>query len=295
MSMPAVSIVIVSWNVREQLRANLRRLFDLAGEVPFEVFVVDNASSDGTAAMVRGEFPSVNLVENAENRGFAAANNQALRLASGEVVLLLNPDMIVEPGALKAAHEALVDDWDIGVLGLRLKDSQGRVHPSVRRFPGLADQLAVTLKLARFFPRLLDRHLAPDFDYARSQDVDQVRGSFFAFRRGLLGSVGYLDEENFFIWYEEVDYCRRVRAAGLKVRYLARDGATDLHGRSFGQVSHYLNQRRFTHSQVNYFRKWHPGWQTAILAAARPFGLAAAALADVVSRFSHRRLDNPVK
>jgi len=171
-------------------------------------------------------------------------------------------------------------DRNIGVIGLRLLADDGNVLRSVRRFPTVWNQFALVLKLPRLFPRLMNRYLASDLDYSRSQDVDQVRGSFFAFRRELLQTVGYLDEKNFFIWFEEVDFCRRVLAAGLDVRYLAVTGAQDRHGRSFGQVSRYLNQRRFTASMINYFRKWGRPWEVALLRMARPFGLAGCWLAD---------------
>lgn len=276
MAAPQLTVIIVSWNVREALRVNLARLHELAGEIPAEVFVVDNASADGSAAMVRADFPWVRLIANAENRGFGAANNQALREASGEVVLLLNPDMLVTPGALRHTHESLMRDTGIGVLGLRLIAEDGTTLHSVRRFPGFVDQLATLTKLAKLCPRLLDRHLAPDFDYAVSQDVDQVRGSFFAFRRDLLATVGNFDEQSFFLWYEEVDYCQRVRAAGLRVRYLATEGAHDFHGRSFAQVNLLLNQRRATRSLVNYSWKWFPRWQAVILACFRPVIIAGA-------------------
>lgn len=273
---PQLSVIIVSWNVREALRANLSRLHELAGEIPTEVFVVDNASADQSADMVRADFPWVRLIANAENRGFGAANNQAMREARGEVVLLLNPDMLVTPGALRLTHDALAGDRTIGVLGLRLTAEDGTTLHSVRRFPGFIDQLATLTKLAKAFPRLLERHLAPDFDYGTSQDIDQVRGSFFAFRRELLETVGYFDERNFFIWYEEVDLCKRTWNAGLRVHYLAADGARDFHGRSFAQVSLLTNQIRSTRSMVNYAWKWFPRWQAAILAALRPIIIAGA-------------------
>ncbi|MDO8621698.1 MAG: glycosyltransferase family 2 protein, partial [bacterium] len=317
-----LSIIIVSWNVREHLRANLARLFALharqdnfelrhgapscMSEVPpsvrdvcsnvrqpeagcvrsctaghasrtFEVFVVDNGSHDGTAAMVRGEFPKVHLITNAWDAGFAGPNNQALRLARGEVCLLLNPDMLVEDGALDATYDALTRDRTIGVLGGRLLHADGTpIIGSVRRFPDVWSQLAIVLKLGRLFPRLLNRYLWDDLDFTRSQDVDQVRGSFFAFRRELLKTIGFLDA-GYHLWFEEVDYCRRVRAAGLRVRYCAEAIARDYIGKGFAQMGHLEKQRIFTASMLRYFRKWHQRWQWALLALARPLGLLAAA------------------
>ncbi len=274
-----MSVVIVSWNVRELLRANLTRLFSLATPLEFEVFVVDNGSHDGTARMVREEFPRVKLITNDWDAGFAGPNNQALRLAKGEVAVLLNPDMLVEPGALEMTYEKLLRDRSIGVLGIRLVGQNGKPINSVRRFPDVWSQLLILLKLGRAFPNLLGRYMFSDFDYGRSQDVDQVRGSFFAFRRELLDTVGYLDD-GFHIWFEEVDYCRRVRAKGLRIRYAAEATARDYVGRSVSQMKRRETQKIFGASMVRYFRKHHPGWRVALLETTRPFGLAAAAAAD---------------
>ncbi|MDP3771377.1 MAG: glycosyltransferase, partial [bacterium] len=182
---------------------------------------------------------------------------------------------------LDATYDALMADRTIGVLGGRLLHADGTpIIGSVRRFPDIWSQLAIVCKLGRLFPRLLNRYLWDDFDFTRSQDVDQVRGSFFAFRRELLKTIGFLDA-GYHLWFEEVDYCRRVRAAGLRVRYCADAIARDYIGKGFAQMGHLEKQRIFTASMLRYFRKWHPRWQWALLALARPLGLLAAAGADV--------------
>ena len=199
-----VSIVIVSWNVKELLLANLARLFSMPTDVSFEVFVVDNGSVDGSAKMVRKDFPNVHLIQNDYNAGFAAACNQALRVAKGEVLLLFNPDMLMGDGALSYAYKTLRERSDIGVLGIRLTHEDGTIVPSVRRDPTLLDQLAILFKIPHIFPRVVDRYLAKDFDYTRSQEVEQVRGSFFAFRREVMVRVGFLDDR-FLDWLEDAD------------------------------------------------------------------------------------------
>lgn len=274
-----MSIVIVSWNVRELLRANLARLSSLADTVTREVFVVDNGSCDGTADMVRSEFPWVRLITNAWDAGFAGPNNQALRLARGEVVLLLNPDMLVESGALEATYKTLTQDAGIGVMGIRLMGQDGQPIGSVRRDPDFWSQLIILLKLPHLFPQINRQYLYADFDYSRTQDVEHVRGSFFAFRRALLETVGYLDER-YHLWFEEVDYCKRARQAGLRIRYVAGVCAHDYVGKGFAQMKHLEKQRIFTESMGLFFRKWHPYWQYAVLTMLRPFALAASALLD---------------
>jgi GT2 family glycosyltransferase len=251
-----MSIVIVSWNVHDLLEKNLSQLDALrTDDFPFEVFVVDNGSRDGSARMVRERFPHIHLILNDYNAGFAKACNQALRLATGEVVLLLNPDMCVLPGALEKTYTELMERKDIGVLGITLRDEHDNIVPSVRRDPHLLDQLAVALKIPHVFPKLLDRYLCKDIDLAVSHDVEQVRGSYFAFRREILQRVGMLDER-FFLWFEEVDFCKRVRLYGLTVRYCADVACRDFVGRSFMQVPFWKKQKMFFGSAGKFFWKW---------------------------------------
>ncbi len=284
---PDISVIIVSWNVRELLRANLTRLFSLKTDANIEVFVVDNYSHDGTAWMVRKEFPQVHLITNAWDAGFAGPNDQALRLAKGDICILLNPDMLVDEGAFERAAKELIQDRGIGVLGIKLIGQNGKPVSNVRRFPTFGSQLAILLKLQHLFPSLVARYMATDFDYDRSQDVDQVRGSFFAFRREMLERVGYLDD-GYHIWFEEVDFCKRVKAKGLRVRYCADARARDYVGKSASQMSRLSAQRIFTASMVRYFRKWHPSWQAYTIAALRPIALASAAGADAVTWMKNR-------
>ncbi len=279
---PLISIIIVNWNVRDLLQANLARLFALQHAPLFEVIVVDNGSSDASVAMIKTAFKEVHLIRNETNRGFAFACNQGLRMAHGEMLLLLNPDMEVREGVLEHMVETLTQEKDVGVMGVKLLHEDGTVVASVRRDPGFIDQLAILLKLPHLFPTIIDQYLAKDFDYAVSQNVDQLRGSFFAFRRDVLEKVGPFDAENFFIWFEEVDFCKRVKAAGYRLWYSAQVVSTDLIGRSFRQRTVLWKQTQLGRSMAHYFKKWHPWWQAAIIYALRPFAMFSGWLVDVV-------------
>ncbi len=280
---PKITIIIVHWNVRELLRQNLARLFSLRAEIPFEVIVVDNDSHDGATQMIRKEFPWVRVMINDWNAGFAVAMNQAIRRARGEVIIALNPDMIVGEHTLMRVWEELMMHPNIGALGVKLRTAAGELMPSVRRDPGFADQLAILLKLPHFklAKRVLDHHHATDMDYGLSQAVEQVRGSFLAVRRDVAEIVGPWDER-FFIWFEDVDYCWRVREAGYQVWYLADVSCQDAVGRSFAQVSTARKQRLFTQSMARYFGKWSAWWQAAIIWTLRPLAIALGALADLM-------------
>lgn len=276
-----LAVQIVSWNVRDLLTENLRSLFQSQGEITAEVIVIDNGSEDGTVEAVSSEFPSVRVIVNPDNKGFAAANEQGMRVMKARHCLLLNPDMRLAPDALSKTVEYLDAHADVGVVGASLSSSNGTVVKSVRRFPDIWSQIAILLKLPRLFPRITDRYLQTDFDYDREQTVDSVRGSFFAINRTALDRLGGLDER-YFVWFEEVDYCRQVIRSGMKVMYTPSIHATDLVGRSFVQRRVYWKQKEFTRSMIQYFEKWQPRWQAVILKIARPFVLAGAWVVDRV-------------
>lgn len=246
------------------------------GGFSYEVFVVDNASKDGTVAMVENEFPSVHLIVNNFNAGFAKANNQAIRLSQGRYVLLLNPDMRVFLGTLEDIVRFMDDPVSarVGVAGCHLVSEKGETVPHVRRFPRFFDQLVIMLKVPHLFPRVLDSYMMPNFDYKKEARADSIRGSFFMIRREVLNKIGMLDE-GFFIWFEEVDFCKRAIEAGFEVAYTPVVRAVDYVGQSFKQVRLYPKQKMVTRSMLCYFKKHHPWWQYRILWVLRPLALAA--------------------
>ncbi len=252
-----ISVVIVSWNVRDALRQCLASVFQERG-LTYEVFVVDNASADGSAAMVRQEFPQAQLLANTRNIGFAQANNQALTHATGRAVLLLNPDTLLHEGTLASIVAYFDAHADVGILGGKIFHGDGSLQRSVLRFPTFASQALVLLKVQAFSlaPKPLRDYYALDFDYTREADVDQVMGSFFAIRRAALDGIGNLDG-GFFLWFEEVDYCKRAKAAGWNVRYTPAVSVTHIGGKSFGQLLSLEQQIIFNRSMLRYFHKHH--------------------------------------
>jgi len=252
-----LSIVTVSWNVKEHLKESLEAIFASQSALTFEVLVVDNASTDGTPDMLRAwamRESRLRVFLNTTNEGFARANNQAIEQARGRYVLLLNPDMRVFPETLATMVRWMGAHPRAGVAGCHLVTDTGETVPHVRRFPGLWNQLAIILKLPHFFPRVLNNYLMRDFDYTKPARVDSVRGSFFMIRRAAL-RVGLLDER-FFIWFEEVDFCKRMRSAGWEVWYTPEAKCVDHVGRSFARVSGYQKQKMFLTSMYRYFDKW---------------------------------------
>lgn len=272
-----LSIIIVSWNVKDLLRENLKAIFDTDKNIECEVFVVDNNSADGSAQMVQEEFPQVNLIANSDNRGFAKANNQAIKQAKGKYVLLLNPDMRVGIHTLEKSVNWMDNNSEAGILGIHLKDETGKTVPHIRRFPGLIDQAALILKIPHVFPGILDSYMLPDFDYSQSAVVDSIRGSYFMIRKEVIDEIGGLDEQ-YFIWFEEVDYCKMAKRAGFKVMYTPEIECLDFVGKSFSQVMGYKQQKMFTESMFKYFKKWHSNFEYNVIYTLRPIGLALAFL-----------------
>jgi GT2 family glycosyltransferase len=249
-----LSIIIVSWNVCDKLKNNLRSLLASAGNFSYEIFVVDNASTDGTVSMLERDFPQVKLIVNRQNLGFAKANNIALKQAKGKWLLLLNPDMRVKPETL-VNFLAWLKTSTAAIAGCRLVDERGRLVRHVRRFPGLKDQAAIALKLPHLKPAILDNYLSSDFDYSQPAEVDSIRGSFFAIKRSTYRLLGGLDER-YFIWFEEVDYCRQAAEAGLEVWYTPAAVAIDYVGQGFKLVGRSTKQKYFRDSMLKYFAKW---------------------------------------
>lgn len=214
----SLSVVVVSWNTRALLARCLESvLLDPAG-ARAEVWVVDNASSDGSAEMVEERFPRINLIRNAENRGFAAACNQALVRASGDVAVLLNSDAAAEGGALERLCGVLDRRPEIGVVGGRLLAPDGGPRRSYGRIPTVAAFVAEMLGAGRVpgLRRVVPSVASPPRRRERGREVGYVSGACLAVRRSVLDAVGGLDER-FFLYFEETDLCVRVREAGLGV------------------------------------------------------------------------------
>jgi len=287
-----LSIIIVSWNVCDKLRDNLQSIYTTRalrksthhpasplskgrGEEMMEVFVVDNNSYDNTVEMIKKDFPQVNLIANKDNLGFAKANNQAIKQAKGEYVLLLNPDMRVQKDTLQNMVNWINNNKEIGIAGCKLTNEQGEILPHVRAFPTIFDQLAIVLKLPHIFPGILNKYLMKSFDYEIESEVDSIRGSFFMIRLEVIEKIGLLDER-YFIWFEEVDYCKRAKEAGFKIMYTPAATCIDYIGQSFKQVKRGKTQIYFRDSMLKYFKKWKPKWQYWILRFAWPFGILIA-------------------
>jgi GT2 family glycosyltransferase len=211
-----VSIVIVNWNAKDLLRGCLR---SIAGEtrLPHEVIVVDNASRDDSVAMVRDEFPDAVLIANHDNRGFAAANNQGIAIARGRYILLLNPDTVILDGAIDTMVGWCDDRPDIGCAGCQVWEDEATIQRTCFSDPGPLNLLLIETGLHRRFggSRFFGRPEYAWWDRTTERDVDVVSGMFMLVPRSVVDAVGPLDEA-FFVYSEEADWCRRIRASGKR-------------------------------------------------------------------------------
>lgn len=294
-AMPGIldlSVVIVSWNVSKLLRDCLESIYHLPlAEQPREVFVVDNASTDGTVEMVREQFPQVRCIENSENRGFAAANNQAIKNSTSQNVLLLNPDTVVHAGAFSKMLQVFVSHPKAGIVGPKLLNFNGSYQPSVRRLPTVTALAAIALKLRYLWPNFppLRRYMAADLDSENEQAVGQVMGAAFLIRRSVINKIGMLDE-GFHVWFEEVDYCKRAADAGWETWYVPSATITHIGGQSFAQQPSVPKQQQWHRSVLHYSRKHFSKLATGFLWLVGRNGLFATWCAAFFKRHTIPRL-----
>lgn len=232
-----LSVIIVSWNTRELLRRCLETLKGELSEIESEVFVVDNNSADQSAQMVAAEHPWTRLIANESNRGFAAANNQALVLTKGEHVLLLNPDTEVRPGSLRTLLRFLDEHRHAGVVAPQLLNSDGTIQRSCRQFPTFLGMLYEFLGLSRVFPDepKFRQYKMLDWNHDDERLVDQPEGACLLIRRQVIDQVGLLDE-GFFMLFEEVDWCYRIKQHGWEIWFTPAAKVVHHYGQSIKQV-----------------------------------------------------------
>ena len=269
-----VSICIVSYNCREELLDCLRSIEEHGAGVQHEVIIVDNASTDGSAEAAERACSYARVLRNSENRGFAAAANQAAKLARGQILLFLNPDTELKPGALDRVWHFLHERPWVGACGLRLIDSEGKLIRSCRRFPSLWTVTCEALGLSQLFPRtrLFGSYDLGWWAYDRSRPIDWVSGAALAITRRAWELVGPFDE-GFFIYAEELDWLRRLRRAQLECWYVHDAVVSHRDGRSWEGLD--VLRVLWSHwSLWHYFRKHHGRWHAALVRLMTGLGAA---------------------
>ena len=270
-----LSVFIVTYNSAPLLRPCLDSLYAQSLDT-FEIIVVDNASRDETATTVRQHYPEIHLIESPVNLGFGNANNLALKHAKGNYVVLLNPDAELAKNSLELALKHIEESPKTGMAGGLLKGPRGEWQPSARKFPSLINEFLVLSGLANRFPstRFFGRFDRSWADPKESAKVDWVPGAFAILRRDLVERIGLFDPR-FFLYYEEVDLCRRIQETGFEIHYWPDLEITHIGGASsetvdelaFSSSGKQLTLWRMR-SQLLYYRKWHGllyGWMVKSL------------------------------
>jgi GT2 family glycosyltransferase len=256
---PEISVAIVSYNTRDFLRRCLLTLAGSGTSRPLEIIVVDNDSGDGSPDMVRAEFPAVRLLANRENAGYSRAVNQAIRTAAGRYVLVLNPDIEVLPGSVDALARFLDENPSTGIAGGKLLNHDGTLQYSCRTFYTLPTLLHRRTPLGRLFPnsRIVREHLMMDWDHENAREVDWMLGACLMVRVEAITDVGLMDER-FFMYFEDVDWCYRMKQHGWKVVYVPDARMKHLHRRESAGGG-LFNQRLLAHlnSMFRFFDKWN--------------------------------------
>lgn len=255
---PKISILIPAFNGAAWIAETLDRVPDAAGGVPYETVVVDNASRDETVAICRGK-SGVRVLLNEENAGFSRAVNRAARAATGETLVVINQDLHLEPDSLKIMAQFLSSNR--AVAGGALTYPNGSEQPSCGPFPTL---FGTVWRLA--LPRRIRKY---DLSASRPKEdrpVDWVTGAFVGFTRELFDLTGGFGED-YFMYYEDVDFCRRAAQAGFPSYFLPQ--AKAIHVAPFsdrGDAPDWL-RREVRRSQMTYFRKHRPGWESGTIRA----------------------------
>ncbi|MFK7739273.1 MAG: glycosyltransferase family 2 protein [Planctomycetota bacterium] len=263
----SLSVVVLSWNTCDLLRACLQALVDDHPGPEREILVVDNASDDDSVDMVRREFPQFRLIVNDDNLLYSEGNNVGARAATGHYVCLLNSDTEVRPGALEQLCTFLDEHDDYGLVGPRFVYPDGRLQKACRRIPGLSVPLWEWswLRRTRWARRAADHASMADFDHASSQDVEQPLGACVVLRLAEYRQLEGLDPK-LSLFFNDVDICLRLAKNGRRIHYLVEPevlhhlgASTKRRGEEFGNAIWHRNR-------IAFYRKHHGWWGGALIA-----------------------------
>ena len=262
--MKELSIIIVSFNTRNILKDCLDSVFSNTSSISFEVIVIDNASSDNSVDMIKEEFPQVKLIENFDNKGFAAANNQGFKIASGKYWLLLNSDTVILGNVLEKSFEYMERNSAVGMMGCRVLNKDKSVQDTCFMWPSLLNIAILSTGLGRVFPRsrFFKRERMRGWRRNTEREVDAITGCYLFVRSSATLKIGVLDED-FFFYGEETDWCLRFSQAGYEVKFAPVGDIIHLGGAS-GEAMHYSRKIMLSQALVRLQRK-HNGFCAAVI------------------------------
>jgi hypothetical protein len=280
-----LSIIIVSWNVKDILSDCLDSILRSASAFQYEIIVVDNAGTDGTADHIKKNFPAIRVIENSENRGFAAACNQGTSLAAGQYLFFLNPDTVLLDDTLNKLVDFMESNPDIALCGPRILNRDKTLQASVRNFPSWrgAFYRYTILKYLGLFKSHFEKWHNRGFDYDKQADIEQLIGAAMIIRKETFERVGRFDER-YFMYYEEVDFCKRLKDRGLRVVYYPDSRLIHLGGKSAKQIPAKTRFMMFQ-SLLLYLRKHETKYSYALLSILFKIGLLSRQLYELIVFF----------
>lgn len=278
-----ISVITVNYKTADYLSVMLESLFK-NNEGDFEVFVVNNDIENNLDSLIV-KYPKVKFINTEKNLGFAGACNIAIQQSKGDYVLLVNPDIVFIDNAINQIETKMNANTNVGVGGISLKNMDGSQQKCVWRFPTPLNQLLLLFKVHHINKNIgpISRWRFDDFDYTKTQNVDQVMGAFFCIRRNVLNEIGLLDD-GYFIWYEEVDFCKRVKDAGYKVKYFYNISALHKKGSSFDRVGTLTKQNILRKSIRRYIKKHHGNIYWIIFLLLEPVFFILSLLTSIIKR-----------
>ncbi|MGZ3594258.1 MAG: glycosyltransferase family 2 protein [Syntrophales bacterium] len=245
-----ISIIIVNWNTRDLLQNCLESIYKTISDISYEIICVDNASTDGSVSMLQEKYPQVRLIQNEENRGFGAANNQAMRIMKGRYALLLNSDAVLTDNAVRELFAFMEARSDAAMACGQLLNADGSKQNSVAGFPNLLSLLTNTSLLEYLFPK---RYPSKRYNHDKPIEVDSCIGACLLARKKAIEEVGMFDERYFF-FFEETDWAYQMRSAGWNIFHVPTALIYHLQGQSIGKDIR--SRIEFYRSRYQFFRKW---------------------------------------
>jgi GT2 family glycosyltransferase len=252
-----VSIVIVNWNTKDLLRDCLESIIAHTSKIEYEIIVVDNGSADNSAEMVKKDFPLVNVITNTDNLGFARANNIGIKVSKGRYICLMNSDITILDDCLGRLVTFMDSSPGVGMAGPKILNTDLTIQHSCRHFPSIWNNLCQSLGLNHLFPKsaFFSDWIMNYWNHDSTRSIDALSGCFLIIRREALEEVGLLDEE-FFIYGEDLDWCRRMRNAKWDIVFYHGAEAIHLGGASSAAapIKFYLEMQK---ADLRYWRKHH--------------------------------------
>jgi GT2 family glycosyltransferase len=253
-----ISVIIVNWNTRQYVLDCIRSMLACRGNYGLEIIVVDNASQDNSILSIKENFPQVRIISNTENVGFARANNQGIEMAQGRYVALVNSDVLFLEDSLGLMLGYMDQNPEVGILGPKLLWQDQTLQGSCRKYPSIWNTLCPAIGLTGLFPKasfFSGEHMVGYFNHDRIQDVDALVGAFLLVRRSALQQIGGMDDQ-YFMYCEEVDWCKRFSSAGWKIRFFPDTKVIHYGGgSSAGEPVRFF--REYCLSNLRYWNKHH--------------------------------------